>query len=114
MRLVGATAPRRPQRVKMVDVYGIKKPRRPSRVGLPIVVVRRATSAACYSDELHTESLGEVSSSGSFGLEEQSLVLLGRECDSHLTTQWSTIAAGLILGQGVVDLLGRHDWLRYG
>jgi hypothetical protein len=59
--------------------------------------------------ERHTESLGQISSSGSFGLEEQSLVLLGCESDGHLTTQWGAVPAGLVFGHGVVNLLGRHD-----
>jgi hypothetical protein len=66
-----------------------------------------------HGERGHTKSLGEVSSSRSFGLEEQSLVLFRCESDGHLTTQWSAIAAGLVLGHGVVNLLGRHDWLRY-
>lgn len=95
----------------MVDVYGIKKPRRPSRVGLAVMVVRKETSQAGYMDKEHTELLSKVSSSGSFGLEEQSLVLLGGEGNGHLTTQGGAIAiaTGLVLSKGVVNLLSRHD-----
>lgn len=63
--------------------------------------------------QLHTESLGKVSTSGSLGLEEQSLVLLGSEGDSHLTTQRSAIATAAVsvLGEGVINLLVGHGWL---
>lgn len=57
----------------------------------------------------HTKSLGKVSTSGTFGLEEQSLVLLGGESNGHLTTQRSAIATVSVLSESVVNLLGRHD-----
>ena len=60
---------------------------------------------------IHTESLGEVATLGSFGLEEQSLVLFGSKSHGHLATQWCAIAAGLVLSQGVFNLLGRHGGL---
>ena len=59
--------------------------------------------------QTHTESLRKVSTSGSLGLEEQSLVLLGSQSDGHLTTQRSAIATIAVLSEGVVNLLGRHD-----
>jgi hypothetical protein len=75
------------------------------------MVVRKETSQTGYMDKEHTELLSKVSSSGSLGLEEQSLVLLGGESDSHLTTQGGAIAiaTGLVLSKGVVNLLSRHD-----
>ena len=58
---------------------------------------------------MHTESLWKVSTSGSLGLEEQSLILLGGESNGHLTTQRSAVATVSVLSESVVNLLGRHD-----
>lgn len=74
-----------------------------------IVVSMRLISSGSFIQR-HTKSLGKVSTSGSFGLEEQSLVLFRSESHGHLATQGCTIAAGAVLGQAVVDLLGRHCW----
>lgn len=80
---------------------------------MAVIAVRKGSAKAKLRlGGRHTKSLGEVSASGAFGLEEQSLVLLGGESNGHLTTQRSAIATGTVsvLGEGVVNLLVGHDW----
>ena len=79
----------------MVHEYGTRKPRTPSRVGLPArtrrwsvqVFLRNGiVGAQAFRRSRHTESFGEVTL-GPCGLEEKSLVLLRREGESDLATE---------------------------
>lgn len=87
----------------MVEVYGIRKPRRPSRVGLAVAC--QASERWIRDTSRLTECLCETTSRRSSGLEEETLVLLWAHADGNLASEVGTIATASVLDELVLDLL---------
>ncbi len=70
----------------MVVWNGIKKPSKPTNVGLPAIKVSAVTESCINKnrgEKIHTQSLGKITL-GSGGLEKQFFVLLGTDVEGEL------------------------------
>lgn len=99
MREVGGTAPWNWQRMRTVEVYGIKKQMRPRRVGFAVgallvstvYISRCPTNSKVLVDWRRTESLCQITLPRRGRLKEQSFILLVTHCHRDLSAQRCTL-----------------------